>query len=206
MLVHERVAQTLADLGVRQAFGVVGSGNYAVTRGLVERGVRYAAARHEGGAAAMADAYAQLSGSVPVLTVHQGCGLTNAVTGIGEAAKSGTPMVVLAAEVPAAARRSAFRIAQDRLVESVGAVSLRVTAGSAVRDVVLAYRTAVTRRVPVLLNLPLDVQDAVGGDGEVPVPRPPLAPAPARPDVDALAGLLAGARRPVLVAGRGARA
>ena len=40
-----------------------------------------------------------MSGTVAALTVHQGCGLTNAMTGITEAAKSRTPLVVLAAEV-----------------------------------------------------------------------------------------------------------
>ncbi|ROO91073.1 thiamine pyrophosphate-dependent acetolactate synthase large subunit-like protein [Actinocorallia herbida] len=205
MKVHERVAEKLAELGVAHAFGVIGSGNYAVTRGLVERGVRYTAARHEGGAAAMADAFARLSGTVPVLTVHQGCGLTNAVTGIGEAAKSGTPMLVLAAEPAAAAVHSNFRIAQDRLVESVGAVSMRITAGSAVRDIVLAHRTALARGVPVLVNLPLDVQAAESTEPDTPPHVPQDAPEASAADVARLAGLLARARRPVLIAGRGGR-
>ena len=75
----------LAAAGVRAAFGVVGSGNFHVTNALVARGVRYHAARHEGGAATMADAYARMTGEVTVLSVHQGPGLTNAITGIAEA-------------------------------------------------------------------------------------------------------------------------
>ncbi len=51
------------------------------------------------------------------LTVHQGCGLTNAMTGIAEAAKSRTPLLVLAADTAAAAVRSNFRIDQDALVD-----------------------------------------------------------------------------------------
>lgn len=49
----------------------------------------------------MADADARMSSTVSVLSLHQGCGLTNAMTGITEAAKSRTPMVVLAAETGA---------------------------------------------------------------------------------------------------------
>ena len=64
---------------------------------MVAAGARYVAARHETGAATMADAYARMTGRVTALTVHQGCGLTNAMTGIAEAAKSRTPMIVLAA-------------------------------------------------------------------------------------------------------------
>ena len=51
----------------------------------------------------MADAYSRMSGTVAALSVHQGCGLTNAMTGITEAAKSRTPLLVLAAEATQAA-------------------------------------------------------------------------------------------------------
>jgi thiamine pyrophosphate-dependent enzyme len=84
--VAQAVGTALAGLGVRRAFGVVGSGNFHVTNALVEGGVRFVAARHECGAATMADAYARMSGTVAAVTVHQGCGLTNAMTGITEAA------------------------------------------------------------------------------------------------------------------------
>ena len=104
MHVADLVGRTLADLGVAQVFGVVGSGNFAVTNALVASGVPFVAARHEGGAATMADAYSRTSGRVAALTVHQGCGLTNAMTGIAEAAKSRTPMLVVAADVAGAAR------------------------------------------------------------------------------------------------------
>ena len=59
-------------------------------------------------------------------SVHQGPGLTNAITGLTEAAKSRTPLILLAADTPAAQLRSNFKIDQDALVESVGAVAERV--------------------------------------------------------------------------------
>ena len=83
-------------------FGVVGSGNFHVTNALVARGARFVAARHEGGAASMADGWARMTGRPGIVTVHQGPGLTNALTGITEAAKSRTPLLVLAADVAAA--------------------------------------------------------------------------------------------------------
>ncbi|WIY01302.1 thiamine pyrophosphate-binding protein [Amycolatopsis mongoliensis] len=202
------VGRTLAGLGAGTAFGVVGSGNFEVTNALRAGGVRFVAARHEGGAASMADAYARMSGKVSVLSLHQGCGLTNAVTGITEAAKSRTPMLVLAADSAGASVLSNFRIDQDGLATAVGAVPERVhSAASAVADTVRAFRTARQQRRTVVLNLPLDVQAQ-------PAPEPPDAlpaipgPAPLRPDAAAvaeLADLLAAAERPVFVAGRGAR-
>ncbi len=206
MTVAEFVGTALARLGVGHAFGVVGSGNFHVTNALRTAGVPFVAARHEGGAATMADAWARTTGRPAVLTVHQGCGLTNAMTGIAEAAKSRTPLLVLAAETGSAAVRSNFRIDQDALVTAVGAVADRVhTAGSAPADVVRAFRTAVEQRRTVVLNLPLDVQTAAFPDASLPA-VPVLAPVrPAAGAVDDLAALIAAAERPVFVAGRGAR-
>lgn len=218
MLVAEAVGRTLAALGADRVFGVVGSGNFHVTNALVAAGAPFVAARHEGGAATMADAYARVTGGLGVLSVHQGCGLTNAMTGITEAAKSRTPLLVLAAETGAGALRSNFRVDQAALATAVGAVAERVyTPASALADTVRAVRRATVERRTVLLNLPLDVQAATLPDGPGDAGLPPAAglglpgmpplypPGPARPAVLALADLLASARRPVFLAGRGAR-
>jgi thiamine pyrophosphate-dependent acetolactate synthase large subunit-like protein len=205
--VAEVVGATLASLGADHVFGVVGSGNFHVTNALVAHGARFVATRHEGGAATAADAYARVSGRVGVVTVHQGCGLTNAMTGITEAAKSRTPMVVLAAEPAAGALRSNFRVDQDALALAVGAVSDRVHGPqSAVADAARAWHLAAGERRTVLLNLPLDVQAAPAA-----ATAPPAAPAVHRPrasgdQIAAVAGLLAHAERPVFIAGRGALA
>ncbi len=206
MLVTDAVAATLADLGADTVFGVVGSGNFKVTNALIARGARYVAARHEGGAAVMADAWARMTGRPGILSVHQGPGLTNALTGITEAAKSRTPLVVLAADVASAAVRSNFRIDVARLAGSVGAAAFRLhSPGFAVDETVRAYRTAVTQRRTVVLAMPLDVQaGACTWPGVDPIePPPPVTPAAAA--AGALAEALARSRRPVFIAGRGAR-
>ncbi|MDX6325947.1 MAG: hypothetical protein QOK15_2301 [Nocardioidaceae bacterium] len=205
--VADLVGSLLAELGVGHAFGVVGSGNFEVTNSLRAHGVPFVAARHENGAASMADGYTRCGSRPAVVSVHQGCGLTNAITAITEAAKSRTPMVVLAAETASSAVNSNFRIDQDALVRSVGAVAERVHgATSAVTDVTRAYRTAVQGRRTVVLNLPLDVQSAAAPD-VLTSPRlsPPLPVRPAAAAVEALVALLDAAERPVFVVGRGGR-
>ena len=203
--VAHAVGTALARLGVTTVFGVVGSGNFHVTNALTAAGARFVPARHEGGAAVMADAYARVSDGLGVLSVHQGPGLTNAMTGITEAAKSRTPMLILAAE--ATTPRSNFHIDQPALARAVGAVPERITSpSSAAADLARAYHTATSERRTVLLNLPLDVQAA-----QAPVPFDlPVSPAPAPPEpaavaIEALADALTAARRPVFIAGRGAR-
>lgn len=207
MNVAELVGKTLAVLGIGHAFGVVGSGNFTVTNALIAQGVPYTAARHEGGAATMADAYSRTSGKVAVLSVHQGCGLTNAGTGIGEAAKSRTPLIVLAAEAAPSAVYSNFAMDQDAFASSVYAVSERVhSAESAVADTVRAYRTAVNDRRTVVLNLPLNIQALAAVEPKetpVVVPSEPIRPSHAA--VEAMAVMLQSAKRPVFVAGRGAK-
>ena len=68
MQVTEAVAAALADLGADTVFGVVGSGNFHVTNALRARGARFIAARHECGAASMADGWARISGRPGVLS------------------------------------------------------------------------------------------------------------------------------------------
>jgi acetolactate synthase I/II/III large subunit len=234
MLVTDAVAAVLADFGADMVFGVVGSGNFHVTNALIARGARFVAARHEGGAACMADGWARIAGRPGILSVHQGPGLTNAMTGITEAAKSRTPLLVLAADVAESAVRSNFRIDVAGLARSVGAVPARLHSPDfAVDDTVRAYRTAVEDRRTVILALPLDVQAGQ-------CPAPPIEvleaarPRPSRgttaatgatrdeargPGVRArllrdsmaaeaparLAEAIRHAERPVFIAGRGAR-
>ncbi|WP_433479369.1 thiamine pyrophosphate-binding protein [Spirillospora sp. CA-142024] len=211
MNVAEAVGQALARLGAGTVFGVVGSGNFHVTNALVAGGARFVAARHEAGAATMADAYARVSGGLGVVTVHQGPGLTNALTGIAEAAKSRTPLLVVAGEVAAAAVRSNFRVDQAAIAAAVGAVPERVhSPQTALADVTRACRTAVAERRTVLLGLPLDVQSADLPDeagrtaGRRPGRVPPL-PVPPPAAIASLADALQAAERPVFIAGRGAR-
>lgn len=202
MIVAEAVGTALARAGVDRVFGVVGSGNFHLTNALAQAGATFTAARHEGGAATMADAYARMSGRVGVVTVHQGPGLTNAMTGITEAAKSRTPLLVIAAQ--ATVPGSNFWIDQSALATAVGAVAITLsTPDSAVRTALDALRTARSERRTVVLNVPLDVGHAPHS-GEAVVPRDHDPPRPVA-DVRPLAQALASARRPVFVAGRGAR-
>src|SRR5215470_7160172 len=136
------IAGDLAALGARRCFGLLGTANFKISHALAEAGVELISARHEGNAVSMADAYAKASGELTLVSVHSGPGLTNALTGIGEAAKSRTPLLVLAGDVPTGAIKSNFYIDQTELARSVGAVSERIHTPCSAREDTLR---AVTR-------------------------------------------------------------
>ena len=139
------IANDLAAFGARRYFALLGTANYRISHALAEAGVELVSARHEGNAAAMADAYAKATGELTLLSLHSGPGLTNAITGIGEAAKSRTPLVVLAGDVPTGSVKSNFYIEQAELAHSVGAVSERIHTPATAREDTL--RAVEERRV-----------------------------------------------------------
>src|ERR1700684_783456 len=121
------IGKDLASYGAKRCFGLLGTANFKISHALVEAGVELISARHECNAASMGDGYAKATGELTLVSVHSGPGLTNALTGIGEAAKSRTPLLVLAGDVPTGAVKNNFYIEQGEMVGAVGAVSERLT-------------------------------------------------------------------------------
>ncbi|WP_394841925.1 thiamine pyrophosphate-binding protein [Pendulispora brunnea] len=188
-----------------RVFGLVGSGNFHLVNALTKAGIDFVAARHEGGAATMADAYARISQRTGVLTVHQGPGFTNALTGLAEAAKSRTPLLALVPE--ATMRRSNFYLDTEALARGIGAHYVQI---ASMAD--LPSPAAVQSAGTMVLGFPLHL---LAGDApleKAPAPKDdPAAPsaeaeaeADADPDAERLASLLTTARRPLFIAGHGA--
>jgi acetolactate synthase I/II/III large subunit len=206
-IVASVIAGDLARYGARRCFALLGTANFQISHALVESGVELTSARHECNAASMADAYAKATGELTLVSVHSGPGLTNALTGIGEAAKSRTPLLVLAGDVPSGAVKNNFYIEQADMVRAVGAVPERLhTPATAREDARRAVIRALRDRQTVVLSLPLDVQHAPLASN---LPPLELAPAPGRlyPDprsVERLAEALSRAQRPLILGGRGA--
>ena len=206
--VADAIGRTVAQLGAAHIFGVIGSGNLLATNAMISAGVPFTATRHEMGAATMADAYSRATGDVAVVSLHQGCGLTNALTGITEAAKCHTPILVMSGDSATGDFTSNFYIDQDAAVTATGAVATRVrSAASAVADAAAAYYTALYERRTVVLSMPIDIQDEMVNWTPNTVPAPPVRLSPgASPEALArLVDLLGAAERPVILGGRGAR-
>ena len=206
MRVAEAIGGVLAGRGVEVFFGLVGSGNFAVTNALHAAGAAFYSSRHECGAVMMADGYARACGKVGVLSVHQGPGFTNTLTGLTEAAKSRTPLLVLAADTPAGALWSNFKIDQGSLAATAGAIAERVRGPeTAAEDAARALRRTRIERRPVVLNIPIDIVE-MSADEASDIPDWPALqpPRPSERPVAGVADLLSSSSRPVILAGRGA--
>ena len=100
-LVSHQLVRYLEERGVTHIFGLCGHTNIAVLAALSKsKKIRFVNSRHEQIAAHMADGYARATKKASVVLSHLSPGLTNACTGVANAALDSIPMVVIAGDVP----------------------------------------------------------------------------------------------------------
>ena len=204
------LAEGLARAGVKIAFTVPGESVLGLLEGLAANRVRVVAARHEGSAAFMAEAVAQLTGRPALCIAARGPGASNLAIGLHAAYADSAPVVAIVGQVSSDVRgREAFQeMDVVRAFEPIvkWAAELRDPADAELM-IERAISTATRGRPgPVLLAVPADLFDArvPAGDGS---PRPGVhAEHHAEPDptlVRKVLHLLADARRPLILAGAG---
>ena len=216
--VADIIMDTLADLGVEQAFCVVGGGAMYLDNALgVSKRIKTVFNHHEQACAMAAEGYARFhSGAKPALVcVTSGPGGTNALTGVMGAYQDSIPMVVVSGQVrfetsiadcPELNLRRRGEQEFD-IVHSVQNmtkyVKMVIDPREIRREVVKAYNIAMSgRRGPVWLDVPLNVQRAELDESEFsPVDPPPEVIRCSDAEVDELEGILRGAKSPCLLAG-----
>lgn len=205
--VYQSLARATKDHGVTTMFGLMGDANLFMVDSFVrDFGGRFIPAAHEGSTILMASAYAHVSGNVGVATVTHGPGLSNCMTALTEATRGHAPLVILAGDTPVDNPRHLQSIAQRDLINVTGAGFEQLRTPATVgKDVARAFYRAQVERRPIVLNMPadfmwqeadydiqvLDVFSAPGGVAEGDL-------------LDNAIGMIASARRPLILAGRGA--
>ena len=205
--VYQSIARATSEHGVDTMFGLMGDANLFMVDSFVrEFQGRFVPAAHEGSSVLMALAYAHVSGRVGVATVTHGPALTNCATALTEGARGHLPMVLLAGDTPVNNPRHLQSIDQRELVKTTGAGFEQLRSPeTAARDVARAFYRAHVERRPIVLNMPadfmwqntthemmvLDVFTAPGGVAEGDI-------------LDEAIGMIASARRPLVLAGGGA--
>ena len=99
-LISRQLVNYLEDRGVEHIFGLCGHTNIAVLTELEKSSIKFINVRHEQVASHAADGYARAKKKTSVVLSHVGPGMTNAATGVANAAMDCIPMVVIAGDVP----------------------------------------------------------------------------------------------------------
>ncbi|MBO6716720.1 MAG: thiamine pyrophosphate-binding protein [Rhizobiaceae bacterium] len=206
--VFEVLAEMLAATGNVPVFGVTGDANvYMIDCFSRVHGGRFIAAANENGAALMALGYASVSGRVGLATVTHGPALTNTLTALAEGVKAGTPMVLLCGDTAPGDRENLQKIAQHELILATGAGFEQLNKPeTAAADLARAIRRAQAERRPVAFNFRTDLQHQLVERPIEPLPMNIARPAvtPGDDDLDNAVGIIASAKRPIVLAGRDA--
>lgn len=204
--VSTHVANALAAR-ITNAFGVMGNGNAYLLDALDRTAVCYTAVRHEAGAIVAADSYYRAGGGLAVATTTYGAGFTNAITALAEAAQARIPLLLVVGEAPSTGKRP-WDVDQRAITKAVGVPTITIGIADATALTLDAIDLALSESLPVVLSIPYDLAHLEVG--ELPQLRAPVLPTAAEADHVARTALaeiaprLAAAKRPVLLAGRGA--
>jgi acetolactate synthase I/II/III large subunit len=206
----ELVARTLKQAGVGHVFTLCGGHILPIYDGCVKDGIGVVDLRHEQAAAHAADAYARLTRNVGVALVTAGPGVTDAVTGIANAYAARSPVLLIGGAAPLGLRGlgALQEMEQVALLRPITKGAWSVAETRQIPEVLTtAIRVALSGRPgPVFVEIPVDLLLATIEDRLAPIPTGYVhrTPAPGDPAaIERLATLLAGAERPVVMAGSG---
>lgn len=187
----QALVETLILEGTSCVYGIPGAQNNELWDAMKSRGLPYLLSTHEFSAACMADGYARSTGRPGVLCVVPGPGLTNSLSGIGEALLDSVPMVVLITDVARGDKYKPFQVHELPQVGLAQQVTKQVFAVQHAAEIPLAVRQAfhLSRAgepgpVAVVIPYPLFIADHR-------YHSPPLAPPPLPFDEEAFRCALA---------------
>lgn len=207
MLFQDAMSRALVAHGVDTVFGLIGDGNLFVMDSFQRLpGTTYVGVAHEATAIGAAAGYANVTGRLGVATVTHGPALTNTLTPLVDAVKARLPLLVLAGDTRPEDHLHLQNVPQRAIVEAAGAGFEELRSPSSLSvDLATAIHRAHVEMRPVVLNMPAHFQwtqtehspsPSLLVDGRGTIPRSDV--------VEEAVGVIASARRPLVVAGRGA--
>ncbi|MBB5753944.1 thiamine pyrophosphate-dependent enzyme [Prosthecomicrobium pneumaticum] len=216
----EYIAAFLADKGVRHVFALTGGAAAFMLDAVGRRDdIDYVCVQHEQAAAMAADAMWRVNRTVGATMVTSGPGATNLLTGIACSYFDSIPAFHITGQVNqresrrlggAAPRQLGFQ--ETRIVEMARPITkyaVQVTRPEDLRrELETAYREAVGGRMgPVLVDVPIDLQQAEIGDFVAPAPETPPSTPPDDAEIARIAAAIGaafeGASRPLVYWGAG---
>src|ERR1700736_462022 len=207
------IVALLAANGIDTVFGIPGVHNLELHRGISATGLRHILVRHEQNAGFAADGFARASGRPAAAFVISGPGLTNILTAAAQAKTDSVPMLILASTPVEASLGKGWGVLHeldDQRAMAAGGAGTARSARSAedardhLREAFASFQ--VGRQRPAYLEIPLDLlarptqlrPERFAHLGGGPQPAPAV--------VTRAVDLLSKAKRPLIIAGGGAKA
>jgi len=207
---YEVLADVFAAENVKTTFALLGDANMNWAAALAATGCDFVYVRHEHCAVAAAMAYARSTGEVGVASVTCGPGLTQILTALPAAVRAKIPLVVFAGEAPVRKAWYNQAIDQKPFVDACGARYVRLQHQQTMRrQIVDAFLTSRMERCPVVLGVPVDLQEEAWQGALDPLPRsydlmPRLAPiSPASDEFASAISVIESAKKIVVLGGLG---
>lgn len=205
--VFKSIAKSVVDHGVDTMFGLMGDANLFMVDDYVRTHEgTFVPVAFEGSAVLMALAYSKISESVGVATVTHGPGFTNCITALAEGARSHSPIVLLCGDTPIISPQNLQNIDQRELTKVTGAGFEQMRAPeTANEDIANAFYRARVEQRPIVLNMPADFmwQEHVYKEVVYSIFDDPMTVLEGD-NLDEAIGMIASAKRPVILAGNGA--
>ncbi len=203
------IVKILREAGVTHGFGVPSGNVLPLIEAMRQGGIEFVLTAHEGSSGFAADVMGRMTGAPGLCIATLGPGATNLATGVGSAWLDRSPMIAITCTLntPQLDRRIQMRIDHHALFGPICKASLAARDGNVGEVMRTALRIALSEpQGPVHVDLPEDVSlapavdtgaGAGGGEADGPAPADGA-------QIDRAAGLIAAARRPLVVLGSSA--
>ena len=215
----ELLVERLVDWGVDTVFGLPGDGINGIMEALrkARDQVRFVHVRHEEAAALAACGYAKFTGRLGVCLATSGPGAIHLLNGLYDAKFDGAPVLAITGMAYHDLIGTFYQqdVANDRLFQDVARFNERIMSPTHIVNVVdLAARTALSHRAVAHIAFPNDLQDEAVEEAQPSQKNVPghtsnrfqmPVRVPLRADLERAAAVFAGKRKPVILAGSGAR-
>lgn len=207
----EVLVKCLENEGVKYIFGIPGEENLDVMNALNNSAIQFITVRHEQGAAFMADVYGRLTGKAGVCLSTLGPGATNLVTGVADANSDGAPLVAITGQVGTERMHLTSHQYLDltTMFEPITKRTKLVLRPDTINEVVrLAFKYAENEKPGAThIDIPCDIagMEVVSPQAQIPLKH-------SRPNreiadiayIEAAAGMIFCAQRPVILVGHSA--
>ena len=172
-----------------------------------QRDLEWIGVKHESVAAMMASAEAKLTGRIAVCAAQMGPGLTNLMTGLGDAYLDGAPVLAISGQAPVSKIGTNYKqyIDQQVLVQAITGFSRIVVHPDAIVDALKeAMYISLEKATPVHLSIPSDLWTLpCRTEPRKPIPR--TNPVPVESTIRQAVNTMLGSKRPMMLVGNRAK-